>query len=67
MIEDYVGMPLKNIPQYELTGFTLCPVVAREEHQHDPLRTGRLMAVKGKTLYVCFFKDGEPKRLENET
>lgn len=66
MIRDYVGLPLDRIPQHELNGYELCPVAARKEHPLDPERTGRLMAVKGKTLYVGFFKDGEPKRTENQ-
>ncbi len=66
MIQDYVGWPLDRIPPDERTGYELCPVTARDEHSCDPRRTGRLMAVKGKTLYVGFFRDGEPKRTENQ-
>lgn len=66
MIQDYVGWPLDRIPPEEWMGYELCPVIAREEHAGDPQRTGRLMAVKGKMLYVGYFKDGEPKRTENQ-
>lgn len=66
MIEDYLGRPLSAIPQHELNGYQCRPVLARPEHLRDALRTGRLMAVQEKTLYIGYFKDGQPRQAEKQ-
>lgn len=68
-MEDLIGYPLEQamllLTPEERAGYHFHTSCAREGDSMDPLRTARIVWVRGNDVYLSYFKDSEPRPMES--